>query len=209
MPAVEADAEGIAAQHMEDFGKCGFQPSRIIVIGDLATVTRAIVCEIRRIGQYEIDAASRQCLQDFDAITLQDRIRLLPADELFALLFIHFSSLFRVGICFLHPNEEAGPTRRELGANTWLVRADAGSNANDRRGFCDWRERVQAEARRGARHILCVITGLVGATQSRADRVSVGKANPGTVVTRKAMLASSELMVTRPRRVARRIPPRR
>ena len=45
--------------------------------------------------------------------------------------------------------------------------------------FCDWRERVQAEAQRGARHILCVITGLVGATQSRADRGGVGKANGG------------------------------
>src|ERR1700730_4204628 len=90
VPAIAADAERVTAQHAEDLSERGFQPSGIAIVGDSSTVTRAIVREIRRIGQHEINAATAEPPHDCDAIALQNGIRLRFADELFALVDIHF-----------------------------------------------------------------------------------------------------------------------
>ena len=53
-------------------------------------------------GEYEVDAANSQLPHGFSAITLQPRIRLRFADELFALVYFYCTSLLRVGIWFFH-----------------------------------------------------------------------------------------------------------
>src|SRR6185437_13348735 len=85
VPPVEADAERITVQHAKDFREGGLEPSGITVVRNPATVARAIVGEIRWIGQHEIDAAAAEPAEDFDAIALHDCIRLWPAEALLAL----------------------------------------------------------------------------------------------------------------------------
>ena len=126
MPSVETHTERVAAQHTKDFSERGFQPSGITIVGDFSTVTRAIVCEVRRIGQREINAATAQLPHDFDAIALQGCIRLRLAGGLFALLYIHFSSLFRVGFASLHAKTEgtnSGTERTVCGGAAGLGRS--------------------------------------------------------------------------------------
>src|SRR6185312_16319689 len=85
VPAVEADAERIAAQHAKDFREGGLEPRGIAIVSNSATVARGIVREIRRIGQHEIDATAAESAHDSDAIALQDHIGLWLAENLLAL----------------------------------------------------------------------------------------------------------------------------
>jgi len=114
-PTVEAHAEGVAAQHAKDFRERRLEPRAIAIIGYRAPIARTVMRQIRRIGQHEINARTAEAPHHFDAIALRDCVLLRRAADWFALLFIHFSSLLRVGMGFLHPgDEEPFPARREL-----------------------------------------------------------------------------------------------
>src|SRR6185437_16091144 len=84
--------ERIAAQHAKDFRKGRPEPSGIAVIGNTATVARAVVRQIRGIGQHKINAAAAELPQDFYAIALNECIHLWLAEDLLALFLNHLSS---------------------------------------------------------------------------------------------------------------------
>ena len=137
VPSVETDAERVGGAAPGRFPRTrAFSHAAVAVVGDRATVARAIVREIRRIGQDEIDAAAGAVSARHST---QSPCRTVfacgpPMTCLLCSIFILVLS-FVLGFASFTPNEEAGPTRRELGAKAWLVRADAGGNASDRRGL--------------------------------------------------------------------------
>ena len=74
VPAVEADAEAFVFQDAIHFCKGRLEPAIIVVVGDTAAGAVAIVHEIRRIGQNEIDAVGWESTHEADAIAQQDGV---------------------------------------------------------------------------------------------------------------------------------------
>lgn len=67
-PAVKADAEVIPTQDSERFDKGRLEPAVIDVVLDRATVTGAVVNQVRRIGQDEVHAPGGHAAHQFDTI---------------------------------------------------------------------------------------------------------------------------------------------
>src|ERR1700733_8186423 len=78
VPAVEADAEGLVFQDAVHFSESGFEPEIIVIVPDVATGTVAIVHEIGRVGQDEINAPGRKSGHEPDAIA-HDRVNRVQA----------------------------------------------------------------------------------------------------------------------------------
>ena len=60
-PAVEADGEAIGLKHPVDIGEGRGQPGIGVVARNAAAITRPIVGEVVRVGEYEVDAPSCTC----------------------------------------------------------------------------------------------------------------------------------------------------
>ena len=73
-PAVETYHQAVLLQDTICFGHRGFEPVIIPVILESAARTVAIIYQIRRVGEDEIDALGGHLLHDLDAIALDDAV---------------------------------------------------------------------------------------------------------------------------------------
>lgn len=58
-PAVEADAEAVTLQDAEYLGKSWLEPCVVIVVWYGSPIPRLVAGDVGRVGQDEVDAASR------------------------------------------------------------------------------------------------------------------------------------------------------
>src|SRR5882672_1728 len=72
LPAVERHAKPVPAEDAIDFPKSRLQPGVVVVVGNGAAIPRRIVNEIRRIGEYEIDARLAHLPQQVYAVGVED-----------------------------------------------------------------------------------------------------------------------------------------
>lgn len=74
-PSVERHAEGVGLEHSMDIVERAESALGVAVIGDRAPEAIAIVHEVGRVSDHEIDAVARKCLQDLGAIPVDDLVR--------------------------------------------------------------------------------------------------------------------------------------
>ena len=74
VPAVEADAEGFVFQDAVHFREGRLEPAVVVVVGNAAAGAVAVVHEIGRIGQDEIDALGGESAHEADAIAEHDGV---------------------------------------------------------------------------------------------------------------------------------------
>lgn len=74
VPAVKADAECSVFEKAEHLGESGREPCVVVVVDDAAAVARAIVHEIRRIGENEVDAFGLEAAHQRDAVAVQNGV---------------------------------------------------------------------------------------------------------------------------------------
>src|SRR5207247_5552865 len=75
MPAVETHAEAIVFERPVDFAEGWSNPRRGGVAGDAAPLAVAVADHIRRVGQHEVGALSRELRQDSEAVAAADCVR--------------------------------------------------------------------------------------------------------------------------------------
>src|ERR1700693_5810667 len=73
-PAVKADAKAVPAQHSVSLRKGGFEPGITGVVENGAAVPRAVVHQVRRVGEDEIHARGGHLFHQVDTIALGDGI---------------------------------------------------------------------------------------------------------------------------------------
>lgn len=144
---IEADAELIASQHAKDFSECRLHPSAISIVANFPTVARAVMSELRwmvstrsmlPILSCRMASAQSPCSPVFGCASLMSCL-------LWSIFIVLLSCVSGFGS--FTPSRRTSPdTERTQCGGIGQSRADAGSNASDRRDVCDWREWVQAEA---------------------------------------------------------------
>src|ERR1700744_1468664 len=73
-PSVEHNGHAILLQYPIRFCHCGLEPDLIDIVLNHASTAVAIVHQIRRIGEDEIDGVSRHLLHDIDAVAVKDLV---------------------------------------------------------------------------------------------------------------------------------------
>jgi hypothetical protein len=73
-PAVEAHAKAVTFKHTVHLSKSRFQPCAVIVIRHGASVARFVAGDVRRVGQYEVDAFGGKLRQDMEAVGIDDGV---------------------------------------------------------------------------------------------------------------------------------------
>src|SRR5665213_2544770 len=73
-PTIEAHAETVRLEHPEDLGESRREPPGAVVVRDRAVAAIAVMRDVRRIGEHEVDAPSGKLWQDRQAIAVHDLI---------------------------------------------------------------------------------------------------------------------------------------
>src|SRR5271163_1794307 len=74
VPAIEADTEAVRFQQPVYLAEGWIQPFAGAVVADGVTVARAVIAQVRRVGQAEIDRFRWQPAHDVGAVALQDGV---------------------------------------------------------------------------------------------------------------------------------------
>ena len=74
VPCVEAHAERCRLEDAIDLPESGSQPGTVVVVGHGAAVARAVIDQIRRVREHEIDGSGLKVSHAFDAVGVNDGV---------------------------------------------------------------------------------------------------------------------------------------